>query len=94
MERGAWRATVHRVVKSQTGLKQLRIHVQACIIDKESRFCVLSLKEIHKNGDLFTFINSINLMETICKSGIQSLCLYGIYGLIEKMEAGNDNTSK
>ena len=33
-------------------------------------------------------------METICNSGIQSLCLYGIYVLIEKMEAGNDNTSK
>ena len=26
MDRGAWQATVHRVTKSQTGLKQLSIH--------------------------------------------------------------------
>ena len=27
MDRGAWRATVHRVAKSQTQLKQLSMHV-------------------------------------------------------------------
>ena len=27
MDRGAWRATVHRVVKSRTRLKQLSMHV-------------------------------------------------------------------
>ena len=27
MDRGAWRATVHRVAKSQTRLKQLSMHV-------------------------------------------------------------------
>ena len=26
MDRGAWRATVHRVTESQTRLKQLRMH--------------------------------------------------------------------
>ena len=27
MDRGAWRATIHMVTKSQTGLKQLSIHL-------------------------------------------------------------------
>jgi len=28
MDRGAWQATVHRVVKSQTQLKRLSVHAQ------------------------------------------------------------------
>ena len=29
MDRGAWQATVHRVTKSQTQLKQLSVHAHA-----------------------------------------------------------------
>ena len=32
-DRGAWRATVHRVAKSQIGLKQLSIHMYICITE-------------------------------------------------------------
>ena len=32
MDRGAWQAIVHRVSKSQTGLKQLRIHAYSYLM--------------------------------------------------------------
>ena len=32
MDRGAWQATVHRVSKSQTGLKQLSTHAHARLV--------------------------------------------------------------
>ena len=31
MDRGAWWATVHRVTRSQTQLKQFSVHAQACL---------------------------------------------------------------
>ena len=32
MDRGAWRATVHRVAKSQTRLKQLSVHAHMVVL--------------------------------------------------------------
>ena len=32
MDREAWRATVHRAAKNQTGRKQLSMHCKMCII--------------------------------------------------------------
>ena len=36
-DRGAWQATVHRAIKSQTQLKQLRMHT--CIIPDHAVLC-------------------------------------------------------
>ena len=36
MDRGAWRATVHRVAKSQVQLKQLSTHTQRHLLDNEN----------------------------------------------------------
>ena len=33
MDRGAWRATVHRVTKSQTRLKQLSMHALVLVLE-------------------------------------------------------------
>ena len=46
VDRGAWRATVHRVTKSQTRLKWLNMH--ACIVDLQ---CCISLKCAAKEED-------------------------------------------
>ena len=42
MDRGAWRVTVHKVAKSQTGLKRLdtRTGTHACICLDDSFCCV------------------------------------------------------
>ena len=50
MDRGAWGATVHRVVKSRTRLKRLsiRAHTRTCIqILKTTHFKILCLKSIY-----------------------------------------------
>ena len=50
MDRGAWGATIHRVVKSQIRLKRLSIHAhtRTCIhILKTTRFKILSLNSIY-----------------------------------------------
>ena len=39
MDRGAWWATVHRVTKSWTGLKQLSTHMHKCIQALTPRIC-------------------------------------------------------
>ena len=41
MDRVAWQATVHRVAKSQTGLKQLKL--TSFIYLKSDTVCVMSL---------------------------------------------------
>ena len=33
MDRGAWRATVHRVIKRQMGLKRLGTHMYICVTE-------------------------------------------------------------
>ena len=38
MDRGAWRATVHRVAESQTRLKQLGMHTHTPIITAPDKF--------------------------------------------------------
>ena len=39
MDRGAWRATIHRVTKSWTGLKRLHTHAHV----KEEEFVLMSV---------------------------------------------------
>ena len=43
MDRGAWRATVHKVPKSWTRLKQLSMHT--CIADLQ--YCVSRVQQVH-----------------------------------------------
>ena len=49
MDKGAWRATVHRVAKSQTELKQLSMHTRYVLMFKyNSLFRILSsVTEVH-----------------------------------------------
>ena len=49
MDKGAWRATVHRVAKSQTELKQLSMHTRYVLMFKyDSLFRILSsVTEVH-----------------------------------------------
>jgi len=54
MDRGAWRATVHRVAKSQTRLKWLSTHAHMSQKDYEqmTMMCVTSeLSEAYKSGN-------------------------------------------
>ena len=41
MDRGAWWALIHRVAKSQTGLKQFSTHAQCCVIKGNPKGYVL-----------------------------------------------------
>ena len=46
MDRGAWRATAHRVAKDRTGLKQLSMNTQKRLTDLENELMVDRGKDI------------------------------------------------
>ena len=43
MDRGAWRATVHKVPKSWTRLKQLSMHTRIA----DLQYCVSRVQQVH-----------------------------------------------
>ena len=50
MDRGAWRATVHGVSKSQTQLKHLGMHTRVVYSRVPQRMCHRCLTQKLKNG--------------------------------------------
>ena len=50
MDRGAWRAAVHRVTKSQTRLKQLSMHTHTYLNIPVKRAILKLLENIHKSN--------------------------------------------
>ena len=65
MDRGTWRATAHRVTKSQTRLKQLGMYASA---GHGSRPCDIAVSETDKTLTEQTCLWSLSLL--ICKMGI------------------------
>ena len=50
MDRGAWRATAHRVAKDRTGLKQLSMNTQKRLTDLENKLMVAGGKDGGKDS--------------------------------------------
>ena len=75
MERGAWRATVHKVTKSWTGLKSLSTHVQLLstralkldcwvqILTPSLTSCLTLRKLINFSMSLFSSLENKNTIE-------------------------------
>ena len=63
MDKGAWRATVHRVAKSQTGLKQLSTHTGGVVFSRilSLYYGIISVYNGFFFSKLFLLIDSIRL---------------------------------
>ena len=74
MDRGAWRATVHRVTKSWTRLKRLSTHTRPfCLCEMNRRVNTRhsGLTRISTQGPLYSFLPlpSINFAHFFCTDG-------------------------
>ena len=72
MDRGAWRATVHRVTQSQTRLKRLSIHVHSlAILEAEKQNSKNDPGDLIKNEFIWLQVTN-NLIQTGLNSGCVS----------------------